>query len=307
MSSFSSQIVDLEGIAIHFVHNAPVASDGSLVADGRPIMLLLHGFPEYHGAWHQLLPLLQEEYILIAPDQRGFGLSSAPQDVESYQSKFLVGDMIGLMAKLFPDKQYHLVGHDWGAAVAYALAMKQPDQVKTLTIINGMHPITFQRALINNVEQAKASQYFHVLCKPDAASHMAKDDYAKAFAMFEKFSSTPWLTPKLREKYLEFWSKPGRFNAMLNWYRSSPMVVPLLDQPAPPTPLLEMDPARFAITMPHLLLWGLEDTALLPVSRDGLAEFADDLRVVEIEDAGHWIVHTHPEFIAEQIRKFIAV
>ena len=66
-------------------------------------------------------------------------------------------------------------------------------------------------------------------------------------------------------------------------------------------------PARFAIKMPHLLLWGLEDTALLPVSRDGLAEFANDLRIVEIEDAGHWIVHTHPEFIAEQIRKFIAV
>ena len=189
-----------------------IDNDGKLIDDGRPVILLLHGFPEYHGAWSHVLPHLTKKYLLIAPDQRGFGLSSAPQNVEDYQAKLLVGDMVALMQNLLADKKYHLVGHDWGSAIAYALAINHAVQITTLTTINGVHPITFQRALIASKEQAQASQYFHVLCKRDAASHMAKNQYKKAFAMFEKFSSTNWLTPQIRAEYLEMWSRPGQFN-----------------------------------------------------------------------------------------------
>ena len=92
---------------------------------------------------------------------------------------------------------------------------------------------------------------------------------------------------------------------MLNWYRATPIVVPKPDAPVPKTPLLDIDPINFTISMPHLVLWGMEDTALLPVSRQGLDGFAKDLSVVEIEDAGHWVNHTHSELIGAQIANFI--
>ena len=123
--------------------------------------------------------------------------------------------------------------------------------------------------------------------------------------MFEKFSSTPWLTNDLREKYLRAWSQPGRMNAMLNWYRASPIQVPGADEETVAAPLLDIDPQNFRITMPHLLLWGMEDTALLPVARSGLDEFVDDLKIVEVDDAGHWINHTHADFVAGEIHRFI--
>ena len=304
-SDFYSRKVQLADTDIHFIHNGRDSHDGQLEQDNRQILLLLHGFPEFHEAWGHVLPFLAENYLVIAPDQRGYNLSSAPQEASSYQTKFLVGDMIALMDHLLPASNFHLVGHDWGASIAYALAMRHRQRVITLSIINGVHPIPFQRALTNNKEQIAASQYFHILCAEGAAEKMAKDGYAKTFSMFEKFSSCFWLDAKLREKYLKAWARPGRMNAMLNWYRASPMLVPVGNKKLDHAPLLDIDPENFRINMPHLLVWGMQDRALLPIARSGLGEFADDLKIVEVEDAGHWINHTHPRFIAEEIGRFI--
>lgn len=305
ISKFHSCIQQVSGTDIHFLHNGTPAGDGALETGNYEILLLLHGFPEFHGAWEHVMPLLAKNYLVIVPDQRGFNLSSAPQDVESYQTKYLVADMIALMDQLVSGSNYHLVGHDWGASIAYALAMRQSQRIKTLSIVNGVHPIPFQRALCSSKEQIAASQYFHTLCADGAAEKMAENGFARTFSMLEKFSSSSWLDHGLREKYLKAWSQPGRMNAMLNWYRASPMQVPVGNEKPAPAPLLNIDPENFHIKMPHLLLWGMEDTALLPVARSGLDEFADDLKIVEVEDAGHWINHTHPDFVAGEIHQFI--
>ncbi len=317
---FQSRFVRLGDIDIHLVHNAITADNrnlenGNLKTDGRPVILFLHGFPEYHGAWNEVLPLLAKDFLVIAPDQRGFNHSSAPQELSKYQTRLLVEDMFAMMDELLPDVDYHLVGHDWGASIAYAMAMRNPGRINTLTVINGVHPIPFQRALWSDKDQIKASQYFHVLCAPNSDKHMSENGFARTFSMFEKFSSTPWLDEEQKQKYLDAWSRPGRMNAMLNWYRASPIIVPSLvpseEKPEPEgsdhrPPLLDADPDKFRIDMPHLVLWGMQDTALLPVARSGLEEFAGDLKIVEIDDAGHWINHTHPQFIAKHIREFIA-
>ncbi|MCP4073258.1 MAG: alpha/beta hydrolase [Hyphomicrobiales bacterium] len=311
-AKFNSLFVKLDDVDIHLVHNGTQNLDGTLDPGSRQILLLLHGFPEYHGAWDDVMPLLAENYLVIAPDQRGYNLSSAPQDVSSYQAKLLVADMTRLMERLVPGSRYHLVGHDWGASVAYAMAMRLPECVNTLNIINGVHPITFQRALAANKDQIKASQYFHILCADGAEKKMSENAFARTFSMLEKFSSSPWLDQATRQKYLEAWSQPGRINAMVNWYRASPMVVPHSkksekgeESPAN-APLLDVDPAKFNISMPHLVIWGMQDTALLPVARAGLEEFAGDLTIVEVEVAGHWINHTHPGLVAGKIHKFVA-
>ncbi len=306
LSEFHSSNVQNGDINIHLLHNGIVNEIGELDNDGRPIVLFLHGFPEYHGAWQKILPLLASEYLLIAPDQRGYNLSSAPQDPEKYQTKQLVGDIIALLEKLVPNREIHLVGHDWGASIAYALTFGGNVKIRSLSIINGVHPITFQRALANDSKQAKASQYFHILSAPDAVIRMSENNFAKTFSMFEKFSSKSWLNERLRSEYTEAWGSPERLNAMLNWYRSSPIKVPLGDNPMPTPPLLSADPERFKISMPHQVIWGLEDEALLPVARAGLEEFAPDLELIEVPDAGHWINHTHPELVARSLDKFIS-
>ena len=316
-SKFQSLIVQNGDIDIHLIHNGQsgdgngerrISTDeqGLLHNDTRPVLLFLHGFPEYHGAWEQVLPLLAKDHLIIAPDQRGYNLSSAPQELSLYQTKLLVGDMTTLMDKLLPHRKYHLIGHDWGASIAYAIAIGQSDRISTLTIINGVHPVTFQRALSTDKRQAKASQYFHKLCEQDAAIAMSRNGFAKTFSMFEKFSSTQWLDERQKQNYLQAWSQPGRMNAMLNWYRASPMIVPIGDRPANHSRMLDADPAKFRIAMPHLVLWGMQDTALLPVARSGLEDFAPNLKIIELEDAGHWINHTHPDFIATHIRDFIS-
>ena len=132
-------------------------------ADDVPVMLMLHGFPEYWAAWADVAEHLAEDFRLVLPDQRGFNRSSKPPRVEDYDAKHLVADMVALIDQVSPDRPVVLCGHDWGASVAYALAMRHPDRVSRLIIANGVHPICFQRALYGDPAQREASQYMRLL------------------------------------------------------------------------------------------------------------------------------------------------
>ena len=270
-----------------------------------PAMLMLHGFPEYWAAWADVAAHLAEDYRLVLPDQRGFNRSSKPPSVEDYDAKHLVADMVALLDHVSPDKPVVLCGHDWGASVAYALAMRHPDRVSRLVIANGVHPICFQRALYGDTAQREASQYMRLLRQDGVAEHMAANGFAKTFRMFEKFSSAPWLVDAKRAAYRDAWGHDGALKTMLHWYSSSPMVVPDMDAPPTHLDITEAMRAKYAITMPHLLIWGMDDTALLPSARADLAQFAADLSVVELENASHWLLHERPADIAGTIQAFL--
>ena len=303
---FQSAFIDCGAVTLHVVHNGrSIAQDGT-IADARPAIVFLHGFPEYWAAWKPVLARLADDFLMIAPDQRGYNLSDAPQDVSAYATGKLVGDILAVAdALLGPDRPFTLAGHDWGASVAYALAIGHSNRLNGLVIVNGVHPVTFQRALIRDAEQCAASQYFHILTAPNAAERMAENDYARTFSMFEKFSSSPWLDEAERAGYLAAWSQPGRLNAMLNWYRGSPIVVPEPGATGVKAPLAHGTPDHFSVRVPHLLLWGMADQALRPVARQGLEAFAPDLRLVEIADGDHWVIHTHGELVAGHIADFV--
>lgn len=302
-AGFNSVFVDCGEVSLHAITNG-ASEQGGLITDPRQPIVFLHGFPEYWAAWKPVFTRLAGDYLIIAPDQRGYNLSDAPQRIEDYSVKKLVSDMLALTSNLLGNRKFILAGHDWGASVAYALAIGIPERLRGLVIVNGVHPVVFQRALLDDREQARASQYFHVLRASDAAERMSENGFARAFSMLEKFSSTPWLTAEERAGYLDAWSRPGRMNAMLNWYRASPIVVPKPGEEQPEAPLAAAPAEKFAVTMPHLLIWGASDQALRPASRTGLAAFADDLRVVEIEDGDHWVIHTHGKRIASEIDRF---
>ncbi|MEL6734868.1 MAG: alpha/beta hydrolase [Pseudomonadota bacterium] len=273
--------------------------------DNAPVMLFLHGFPEYWVAWEPVARQFADRYRVVLPDQRGFNLSSKPTDQEAYNTKHLVADIADLIEQVAPDQSIILCGHDWGASVAYAFAMRHPKQVEKLIIANGVHPICFQKALYEDPAQIDASQYMNVLRAEGSEARLSRDTYQPLMNMFEKFSAAPWLCEAIRQSYVDAWSQPGALSAMLNWYRGSPMVVPDSGTAPTPFPITDAMREKYALTMPHLLLWGMDDTALLPSARADLDQFCADLTVVEFEKASHWILHEKPDMVAAEIVQFL--
>ncbi len=265
--------------------------------EGLPKMLLLHGFPEYGGAWNDLALLLSDRFHCIAPDQRGYGASYAPQEVEAYAMEALVGDM----AALIGSEPVIVVGHDWGSAVAYGLAMFRPDLVSHLIVANGVHPIVFQRAIAAGGAQSEASQYINKLRNPKSDAVLEADDFSRLMDMFSSHMDTSWLTGDVLEAQKAAWRKSG-LRGMINWYRASPLAVA---DPGVPIDLPDMPLERFMVYCPHLLIWGEGDTALLPEANAGLEEFVPDLTRVSIPNGDHWVLHQHPNRVAGLIRDWL--
>ena len=271
-----------------------------------PLLLMLHGFPEHSGAWAEMTDRLSDSFFCVAPDQRGYGPSPRPHDVAAYQVHHLTADALGVLDHFRPGgRAAAVIGHDWGASVSYALAIKAPERIGKLVIANGVHPIPFQRALIQGGAQTEASQYMHWLRAEGSEDKLAADDFSGVMRMLWKRMNTDWMTPEKLAGYKAAWGQPGAMRGMVNWYRATPIVVPKSGERLPTAPLLELDPETLRIRMPHLLIWGMDDEALLPEARAGLEDFCDDLRVVEIEGADHWILHQTPDEVAALIRDFL--
>lgn len=272
-----------------------------------PFVLLLHGFPEFGGAWDEMLPRLADRYYVAAPDQRGYGLSSKPVGVAHYRVQHLAADMLALAEVLAPGRPIHLVGHDWGASVAYMMAFLAPARIAKLAVLNGVHPVPFQRALIEDREQRAASQYIRFLRRDDAAELLLADGCKRVLQFLTAgFGGGRWFTADKKAKYVAAFERPGAMESMVAWYKATPLTVPAIDEVVTEDPVAKMPAGMMRVRMPHLLVWGVEDKALRPACRAGLADFADDLRVVEIADADHWIVHQQGERVAGELRAFFA-
>jgi pimeloyl-ACP methyl ester carboxylesterase len=270
-----------------------------------PLILCLHGFPEYWAGWREVMVGLAGSFRLVAPNQRGYGRSSKPAAIEAYRARHLVADIAALADHLSPDRPFVLAGHDWGASVAYAYAFSHPERLTCLVIANGVHPACFQRAIFDDPDQRQASQYINRLRAPDAEDRLSANRYGKLFGMLSKFSATDWLTDDERAGYLAAWSEPGALTGMLNWYRASPVVVPAPGETPPHAPILDIERQALSVHVPHLLLWGEEDSALRPSSIAGLDDYAPDLKIRRFRGSGHWILHERPAEVAAAIRSLV--
>ncbi|MEO1613492.1 MAG: alpha/beta hydrolase [Pseudomonadota bacterium] len=265
----------------------------------------MHGFPEYSGAWEEMLERLSDDYLCIAPDQRGYGRSDKPEGVAAYATGKLAADAAAILSHYAP-RARAVIGHDWGASVAYALAISRPDLMERLIILNGPHPILFQKALAAGGAQSAASQYIHLLRSDGAEARLAADGYARLQRLFAEGMDLTWLKGARREAYLDAWAQPGALTGMLNWYRATPFKVADPGAPIPESDLVPLDPARLRVKPPHLLIWGAGDTALLPEVTAGLEALCDDLTRAEVEGADHWLVHQKPDEVAGLIRNFVS-
>ena len=270
-----------------------------------PPILFLHGFPEYSGAWEDVLWAFAGAFQAVAPDQRGYARSAKPEGLEAYRITELVRDVLGLGQHYSPARPFVLVGHDWGASVAYAAAIAAPNRVAKLVVINGVHPGPFQRALIEHDAQRQASAYVHMLRSPEAEAQLSANNFEGLLGMLERFGPQPWLTPAKRAGYLEAWGQPGALTGMLNWYRASPLLVPRPGEAVDAAKIIRLDRTQLRVRVPHLVIWGMEDKALLPVSRATLADYCDHLTVCVIAGADHWLVHQRPDEVIGLIRDFL--
>jgi pimeloyl-ACP methyl ester carboxylesterase len=271
-------------------------------AAGEPI-ILLHGFPESHRTWRHVAPALAEEYRVLAPDQRGFGASDKPKGVDQYRADETVADLLAL-ADAYGIERFTLVGHDWGGAVAWAAALKHADRLNRLVIVNAPHPWIFQRSVIDDREQRAASQYIRAFQSPmmeKTIDAMGLDAfYEKSFSGHVDLAKIP---AEERDAYLDDWKREGALTAMLNWYRATKIVVPAMDE-GEPRPAWTRAPFP-RVTVPTLVVWGMKDKALLPLQLDGLNVQVNDLEIVRIEDAGHFVTWERPEPVVAAIRAFM--
>jgi pimeloyl-ACP methyl ester carboxylesterase len=267
-------------------------------------IIFLHGFPESHRTWRHQLHSLAPDFRVVAPDQRGFGGSDKPEGVEEYETSKPVADLMAL-ADALGIGQFTLVGHDWGGAAAWLAALKHPDRIKRLVIVNAPHPLIFQRTLIDHEAQRAASQYIRAFRTPGFERAIE----AMGYETFIEKSFSPHvdlrlLSEKERQAYIDDCSRPGAMAAMLNWYRASSIEVPAVGEKAH-KPVWTHAPFP-KLKMPVLVVWGLRDKALLPVQLDGLNDLVDDLRIVLEPDAGHFIPWEKPEIVTSAIRDFMA-
>lgn len=270
----------------------------------KPAVILLHGFPESHRTWREVAPRLEEGFFLVMPDQRGFAGSDLPQDVEQYKSDVLIDDIFAL-ADALGIERFALVGHDWGGATAWGAALRHDPRLTRLGIVNAPHPAVFQKSLINDSDQRAASQYITAFRMPgfeNAVETMGFEAFfEKTFARHVDIAKIPEAE---KRQYLADWSQPGAFNAMLNWYRGSRAVVP---PPGVTVPLPDFLLRAFPrVKVPTLVVWGMQDKALLPLQLEGLDELIDDLSIVRLNDVGHFAPWEAGDAVAQALEPFLA-
>lgn len=279
-------------------------------APGRPLMVFLHGFPEGAFIWDALLDHFAQPahggYRCVAPNLRGFETSSAPADVADYRAHLLIQDIRQLVATESADGRIAaLVAHDWGGAFGWGYANAFPAQVDKLVILNSPHPGTFARELRDSPAQQQASAYMHFLARPDAEALLSEDDYRRIWPFFELqgagASGHGWLTDAVKDQYRALWDHG--LTGACNLYRVTPLKPPLPGQSA--TDIRIPPRERLTVDVPTLVLWALDDTALLPGLLDGLDDYVPDLTVCKVPGASHWIVHEQPALVSREIGAFL--
>ena len=261
--------VDSDGVKIHYV----TAGEG-------PLVVMIHGFPDYWYTWRAQMPTLAEDFHVVAIDQRGYNRSGQPEGVENYAMPKLVGDVEAVI-RHFDREQAIVVGHDWGGAVAWTFAMTRPEMTDRLVILNLPHLHGLRRELANNPAQQKASAYARRFQQPGAASQLT----AEGLAFWVK-------DEKAKVKYVEAFRRSS-FEGMLNYYKAN--------YPREPYELPNEDFPK--VKCPVLMIHGLKDPALLPGALNDTWQWLEqDLTLVTLPHAGHFV----QQDAAEEVTRIIS-
>ena len=259
-----------------------------------PLIVLLHGFPEFWYGWRlQIEPLAAAGFRVVAPDMRGYNLSSRPEGVHDYDTDHLTADIRGLIQERGAQSAL-LVGHDWGGSVAWATAMKYPEVVDRLAILNAAHPRKLSQGL-HHPDQLRKSWYFFFFALPEVPEAVVHADRWHFFRHF-LHAARPAYTPEEMDRYIEAWSQPGAATGMINYYRFSVRQSPK-----------DAEAALRPISAPTLVIWGQQDQYLGPELAEPEHEDVPNLdRVERLPDASHWVHHDEAERVTQLLTDFFA-
>jgi epoxide hydrolase 4 len=270
------------GIHLHVAEAGP--SDG-------PLLILLHGFPEFWYSWrHQIGPLAQHGFHVVVPDQRGYNLSDKPKGAGSYDIDQLAADVIGIADHL-GHKTFDIAGHDWGAAVGWWLAGQSAGRVRRLVALNAPHPAVWMEAIHNNPAQRRKSWYVRFFQMPFLPEFLIGLDRSRALAKGFHDARPGAFTEADLEEYRTAWSRPGVLTATIDYYRA------MLKKPL-------LAAAQYRIDVPTLVIWGKRDAYALPELAEESMRLCTDGRIVYLDGASHWVQHDEPERVLELLLDF---
>jgi pimeloyl-ACP methyl ester carboxylesterase len=265
---------DSRGVKIHYA---------MLGREGAPLVVMIHGFPDFWYSWRHQMAQLAKDYQVVAIDQRGYNLSDKPKGKENYDMSLLIDDVRAVINHLKRDKAI-IVGHDWGGRVAWGFAMKYPEMTHRLIVCNLPHPrgVAYERA--HNPEQQANTAYAQRFRQEGAEKSLTAESLAARVK-----------DPKVRARFVEAF-KRSDFEAMLNYYKQN--------YPAPP--YLEDTSPVVKVQAPVLLFHGLEDKALMAGGLNRNWEWVEkDLTIVTIPGAGHFVQNDAAEFVSAMMKSWL--
>lgn len=270
-----SEFRDINGVTLH------VVTAGST---DDPLVVLLHGFPEFWYSWHRHIgSLVNAGYRVLVPDQRGYNLSTKPEGIRPYRLTALSQDVVELI-KSEGNQSARVVGHDWGAAVAWDIALRHPKTVDQLGILNVPHPSVFQQTLRSNLRQLRKSWYAFFFQLPRLPEWFGTRNNYQTWIDALQSSKPDTFTEKDFKRYRIAWSQEGAPTAMIHWYRAIRYREEL---------------PRERVTSPTMVIWGENDHALIPEMASKSIDYCDDGRLKQLSNATHWLHHEHPERISK--------
>lgn len=279
VSPIESTFRDVNDISLHLV--ATGDPDGTLV-------ILLHGFPEFWYEWYNYIePFVDAGFRVLIPDQRGYNRSAKPGDVRNYRISELSQDILDLIATEGREAA-HVIGHDWGAAVGWDLALRHPNAVNRLCIINLPHPTVFEQAIRSNLTQLQKSWYLFFFQVPRIPEwYLQRNDYHFLVNVMRGGARPGTFSDPDFKRYRQAWAEERALRAMINWYRA------LFRH--------SEHPPHEQVQAPTLIVWGENDQALVPEMAPKSIGYCEDGTLELISNASHWLPHESPERVADML------
>jgi pimeloyl-ACP methyl ester carboxylesterase len=284
-NGWKSSRLSVNGLSLHVVEAGE---------DDCPLLILLHGFPEFWWAWrHQITPLANAGYHVVVPDLRGYNKSDAPQDISSYLLDTLVADVIAI-ADYYKAETFNLIGHDWGGIIAWSVAINHGHRLERLVVMDAPHPDIWVDVVLGHPTQALRSTYvalFQIPWLPEAT--LAALDYAALRKMVESSARPGTFKDGDLERYTEAWSHLGSLTAMLNYYRA------LRKRKMPDHPE--------RIQCPTLVLWGQNDSFLERHVAQTSVDLCDNGQLYIIDNTTHWLHLEEHAMVNAKLIDFLTV
>jgi len=279
---FTERTIDAGDVKLHIVE----AGEG-------PLVVLLHGFPEFWYAWRRQIPVLAAAgYRVVAPDLRGYNLSDKPRGVRAYGIDRLVADVDGIITACGVERAA-VVGHDWGAMIAWVFAMTRPHRVERVAALNGMHPVAFRSAMgdLSHLRKTWYGLLFQIPVLPEILLRARDFSWLRRIYAGRMSPEGPALQA-YEEAWAEAMSRPGALTAMLNYYRGAGVMMRFLKFATRP------------VEAPSMLIWGEQDPLNIKIALP-TERWAPDLEVASLADAGHWPHSDQPESVNAALLRFL--